>query len=157
MSKQSAPAPEVESPRVLTEEQVSSLIEQFRFMLLHEVKNMKLEVVENIGAMLARRSGIDKELRDVGARMEILSASVEGFAGRIAGLERLQGIAPKGGPRGRARAIGDPGQVSAPAPIASPVEREAAPASNRRGRTAGKGRYEAYNAAKRARKAGGAP
>ncbi len=68
MSKEKSSAPagrsDIPDPKVLTEEQVSSLIAQFHFMLKHEVKNMKLEVIENMGAMLARRSGIDKELHD---------------------------------------------------------------------------------------------
>ncbi len=97
--------PEVQELKILTEEQVRSLIAQFRYMLLHEVKMMKLEVVESIGNMLARRSGFDKELRDLGGRMEVLAKSVEGFAGRIAELERAAGIAPRPlGPMGR-RAI----------------------------------------------------
>lgn len=98
--------PEIPEPKVLTEEQVASLIAQFRYMLLHEVKLMKLEVVESIGNMLARRSGFDKELHDLGGRMEVLAKSVEGFAGRIAELERAAGIAPgPRGPLGRRRSL----------------------------------------------------
>jgi hypothetical protein len=157
---------DIPEPKVLTEEQVFSLIAQFQFMLKHEVKNMKLEVVENMGAMLARRSGIDKELHDLSARVEILSKSVESFAGRLAAIEKAQEILPrKTGPLARARSLREPGPKTVPVPqAASPAPEKAHPVRltkegkpDRRGRPSGKGRYEAYNAAKRARKAGGTP
>ena len=61
---------------------------------------MKLEVVESIGNMLARRSGFDKELRDLGGRMEVLAKSVEGFAVRIAELTRRGDRAETARPHG---------------------------------------------------------
>ena len=81
-------------PKVLTEDQVSSLIAQFRYMLLHEVKTMKLEVIETIGGMLARRSGLDKELRELSARVDLITKSVEGFAGRLVKVEEALGLSP---------------------------------------------------------------
>lgn len=107
MSKESLKPREESEPKVLTEDQVASLLAQFRYMLLHEVKNMKLEVVETIGGMLARRSGVDRELHEITGHMDLLSKAVEGFGGRLSELEKAQGEAPrKGGPLGSARNLG---------------------------------------------------
>ncbi|MGA2763932.1 MAG: hypothetical protein ABSG17_11260 [Spirochaetia bacterium] len=169
MSKKNASPPEERSeipePKFLTEEQFFSLIAQFQaqfqFMLKHEVKNMQLEVVETIGGMLARRSGIDKDLHEMGARVDLLSKSVEGLAGRQAELEKAQGIKPQY-PRGARGLSGRKGRLArqdAPAAPdkARPVRLTKDGKPDRRGRPPGKGRYEAYNAAKREKKAGGTP
>ena len=119
-------------------------------MLKHEVKNMKLEVIENMGAMLARRSGIDKELHDLSARVELLSQSVEDFGGRLAELEKAQGIIPvKKGPLGKDRYLREPRRQAAPALQAdSPAPEEARPVRltkdgrpDLRGRPKGSGYY----------------
>ncbi len=102
MSEKDAPAeaPGPDPPRVLNEEEVVALIAQFRYMLIHEVKTMKLEVIENMGAVLARRSGIDKEIRDQAARVDLLAQMVGGFGTRLAAVEKALGLpSPRKGKR----------------------------------------------------------
>ena len=60
-------------PLVWDEQAIDSLMTQFRYMLTHEVKNMKLEVIENMGSMLAKRSGIDREIHELTARVDLQS------------------------------------------------------------------------------------
>lgn len=158
MSKNTPPeGRDIPDPKVLTEEQVSSLIAQFHFMLKHEVKNMKLEVIENIGAMLARRSGIDHELHDLSSRVDMLAKAVEGFGIRLTFHEKGEPPAqPRHGARGAARDLTSESipAPSRPAPPSPPFQGKQI---KRRGRPAGKGRYEAYNAGKREKKTGGTP
>jgi hypothetical protein len=78
------------------EQAVSLLVEQMRFMMEHSVKNMKLEVIENMGAMLARRSGIDRDIRDVAGRVDLLAKMVEGFGTRLARVEKALGLTSSG-------------------------------------------------------------
>ena len=168
MNKKQAPAnPDAGIPRLLNEDEIASLIAQFRYMLVHEVKNMKLEVIETMGAMLARRSGIDKEIHDLTARVEVLAKSVEGFGIRLTIHEKGEPPAQtRLGPRGSSRNLTAEPAPSAirPAPAAPPIPIEDRPvrlkkdgSPDRRGRVPGKGRYEAYNAAKRTKKSGGMP
>lgn len=131
------------------EEQASPLTEQFRFM----IKNMKLEVVETMGAMLARRNGIDREIRDQAERVDLLAKMVEDFGKRLSEIEKTQGIRPSDTWVHRSRDLTEPRskieEIPSP-PAPAPVAPE-----HRLGRPPGKGSYEVYNAAKRARKAGG--
>lgn len=149
--------PEREPGPAWTDESIESLMMQFRFMLAHEVKTMKLDIVENLGAMLARRSGLDRELHELGERIEFVAKVVDGLLLRVEDIEKAGGIQPlkpsSPGPIG-SRALAAPGEhrtkkvpaVQKPAPVDP---------AHRIGRPPGKGRYEAYNAAKREKKTGG--
>jgi hypothetical protein len=89
MSKEAAPSPETpQAPRVWDETSVALLMEQFRIMVEREVRNMKLDVTESIAGMLARRSGLDKELHELAARVDLLARAVEGFGVRLADVEK---------------------------------------------------------------------
>jgi hypothetical protein len=160
MSEKDKPIPEAATPLVWDEQAIDSLMAQFRYMLIHEVKNMKLEVIENIGSMLARRSGIDREIHELTARVELLAKSVKGFDIRLTAHEKPLPAKPRNR-RGLRGAIRDLTAESVPV-TARPAPATPPPTSQREqkkriGRPPGSGRYEGYNAAKRAKKAGGTP
>ncbi|MGA2480486.1 MAG: hypothetical protein ABSG63_17180 [Spirochaetia bacterium] len=135
---------ETTTPRIWDEQAVSLLVQQMRFMMEHEVKTMKLDVIENMGSMLARRSGIDREIRDVTGRVDLLVKMIERFGSRLAALEKA--IKPPGAQRSRV--------LTAPSP-APPPPAPAVDDAHRRGRPPGKGRYPHNAELQRASKARG--
>jgi hypothetical protein len=149
MSKKDAmPVPEKgestpgsDAPRVWNEESIDILMSQFRYMLAHEVKNMKLEVVENMGAMLARRSGIDREIHDLSARVDRMARAIDGFGARLMRIEKgKRPIARARGPLGHARDL----TATAPeSPRKAPATPPPAPEAKgkKRGRPKGSGFY----------------
>lgn len=139
MNEKEGATPEAQSPRIWDEQAVSLLVEQMRFMMEHSVKNMKLEVIENMGAMLARRSGIDREIRELRALVDLLAKEVDGFGARLMRIEKGEPpIARVRGPIGRARDLTDgahepPQKVPVPPP--QPEQKK------KRGRPKGSGFY----------------
>lgn len=146
MSKEAVPAkgeplPRENVPRVWTDESVESLMAQFRFMLAHEVKNMKLDLIENLGAMLARRSGLDRELHELAQRIEFIGKAQEALAVRVVAIEKAGGIQPfKPSGRGpvRSRALASPEEARTEK---APPNPPPAPEGKKRGRPKGSGFY----------------
>ena len=128
---------------------------QFRFMLAHEVKLLKIDVVENLGAMLARRSGLDKELHELAQRIDFLGKAQDALAARVDAIEKacaLPSFKPSGrGPLG-SRELAAPGktrtQKAPPAPPPAPEP----PAGKKRGRPKGSGYYSSMRARTEAEK-----
>ena len=157
MSKQDVreAAQETDAPRAWNEESIELLMRQFRFMLEHEVRNMKLEVIENIGAMLARRSGVDREIHDLTARVDLLAKAIEDFGARLAIIEKGEPRPASRDPHSRMRDLTRIGVV-APSPAQEAPGILPPPSKGKKiGRPPGKGAYEVYNARKRAKQAGG--
>ena len=89
------------SPAVLTEHKdtaelkipTKKQVEAITLELSRELSNMKLEIMEGIAGVLARRNDSDKSLR---SSVKLLSQSVENLASRLAAVERavgsLQGV-----------------------------------------------------------------
>jgi hypothetical protein len=150
------------TPRVWDEQAVSLLVEQMRFMMEHSVKNMKLEVIENLGAMLARRSGIDRELHDLAARVELLGKSIASFGVRLSKIEKREPLPVSRGPRGTARNLSAPPSSPIREEVPVPARRAPPPAPEikKRGRgrprgPSGKAQYPHDAAIQRARRARG--
>jgi hypothetical protein len=111
---------EVPAPHVWDEKSIEILMAQFHFMLTREVKNMKLDIVENIGAMLARRSGLDRELHELRQRIDFIGKAMEALALRVDAFEKAVGIPPRkpsaGGPIGSRELIEPRPPAKAPPP-----------------------------------------